>query len=228
VRPIEGGGRSYSLYVKSYLGYGIMAARAHILKTNAHADGAHPCVPAGFEGGCPGKCYGLEPSDSYVAKAPASGADFGECLQAAVDALEKGADCPTGSCSFAGAWAPPLTTDLYAMSYMYERAEQSGAAEPAREHAMMTVTPGDYKKAAEEVCKTPYAEILAKYPQAEQDHYPYLCLDVTYAYAVFTEGFGLADDYQIHLVDKIPYNGEEVEAAWALGDAIATMDAAAR
>jgi hypothetical protein len=50
------------VYVKSFKGYGIMAARAKILQL-AGADGTHPCVPEGFEGGCKDKCYGLEPGE---------------------------------------------------------------------------------------------------------------------------------------------------------------------
>lgn len=223
VRDMEGGGETYPTYVHSYLGYGIMAARARILKTNPDAAGTHPCVPAGFEGGCEGKCYGLQPTDSYVAKARSEGASAEECLAAATAALQKDAACPTGDCTFAGSWSPKRTTPIYAMSYLYERAEQSKAATPATESAMMTVTPADYRKALDDVCATPYDEILKKFPEAEEDHYPYLCLDVAYIYALFTEGFGLADDEVIHLVDKIEYQKKHVEAAWALGDAIATM-----
>ena len=43
----------FKVYVKSYNGYGIMAARAKILWAGADpVDGTHPCIPRDFEGGC--------------------------------------------------------------------------------------------------------------------------------------------------------------------------------
>ena len=38
------------------------------------------------------------------------------------------------------------------------------------------------------------------------------------------DGFGLAQDEELLLVDKIGYKGKDVEAAWALGDAIHVLD----
>jgi hypothetical protein len=41
------------------------------------------------------------------------------------------------------------------------------------------------------VCNTHVDEIKQKFPEAEEDHFQYLCLDVAYAYALLTDGFGL-------------------------------------
>ena len=46
-------------------------------------------------------------------------------------------------------------------------------------------------------------------------------------YALLTRGFGVGEDETVTLVDKIAYRGKAVEAAWALGDAIAVMDGGA-
>ena len=45
LRVLSGGGKAYHVYVHSYLGFGLMAARAALL--GAHSAGSHPCLPAG-------------------------------------------------------------------------------------------------------------------------------------------------------------------------------------
>ena len=225
IRPLGGAGATYDVYVKSFKGYGIMAARAKILQLADSATGTHPCVPAGFEGGCETKCYGLNPGEGYRAKARAEGADFDACLASVREALTQESSCEAPPCSFAGAWTTPRSTKLYGMSYLYERAEQSKAmTAPDDSSAPVPITPNDYADAGAEVCKTPVDEIMAKYPDAEEQHFQYLCLDVAYAYALLTDGFGLKPGEELMLVDKIKYNGQAVEAAWALGDAIAVME----
>ena len=51
----------------------------------------------------------------------------------------------------------------------------------------------------------------------------YLCLDVAFQYVLLTEGFGITPDKPVHLIAKLPYNGEMVEAAWPLGDALEVL-----
>ena len=96
VRSTSGDGGVY-YYAHSFNGYGIMAARAKILSSAGAASASaaapergHPCVPAGFRGGCEGKCYGLPPDASYVAVARAEGADFEACAAAARAAIDGG------------------------------------------------------------------------------------------------------------------------------------------
>ena len=113
-----GNGATYDVYVKSFKGYGIMAARAKILKLADPATGTHPCVPEGFEGGCKEKCYGLEPGEGYDAKAREEGADFDACLASVRKALKKDDSCDSPPCSFAGAWTTPRSTKLYGMAHI--------------------------------------------------------------------------------------------------------------
>mmetsp|Transcript_22452 Transcript_22452/g.31211 ORF Transcript_22452/g.31211 Transcript_22452/m.31211 type:complete len:510 (+) Transcript_22452:58-1587(+) len=225
IRKINAGGALYHLYIKSYSGYGIMAGRAHILQTTAEVpEGTHPCVPLGYEGGCTEKCYGLPPGEGYQAKARVDGAIWGNCLGVATMALDKEKKCAKeGECSFAGEWAPRLMVPVYAMSYFYERPAQAKAITPLSEDAQVAMKPKALAEVGPTVCSTPNDEIGKKYPDSEEDHRTYLCLDVAFQYAILTKGFGISPDDEIQLVSKIPYNGQGVEAAWPLGDALEVL-----
>jgi apyrase len=226
VLPLEG----YDVYTKSFKGFGIMAARAKILKQNLDEGDrgwqSHPCAAKGFNGGCTEKCYGLEPTDSYAAIGRNEGANFEECVDAALAAMEKESDeCEFEPCSFAGAWTTKRTMPLYGMSYFYERAQAAKAVKwPSSDTKAVKITPENYKEAGKKVCKVPVDQILKEFPDAEEDHFEYLCLDLAYIYALLTRGYGLSDNEELFLVDKINYKGKPVEAAWALGDAIAVMN----
>jgi len=102
VRALAGGGRRYSVYVHSYLGFGLMAGRSAVLaagETAAAAAGAaagHPCVPAA-------PCGGAQ---------PAAGDDASRKERAGDAAGAAGAG-PPPSCAYTYG---PATHDLSAAS----------------------------------------------------------------------------------------------------------------
>ena len=229
IRTVPGTSTDSAAYVHSFNGYGIMAARHRILKRgDANAGGAHGCVHSGHEGAkCERDCYGLESTESYTAVAKASGASFEECLNTALEALNEESKCERAPCSFGGAWHTPRApnTEFYAMSYIAERAVQSKAASaPVDDATPATVTPRRLAEAGRKICGTHINDVMTRYPGVDPEHHPWLCLDVAYVYALLTDGFGVGADETVTLVDKIRYRGKAVEAAWALGDAIATME----
>ena len=61
----------------------------------------------------------------------------------------------------------------------------------------------------------------AQYPKGRDR--PYMCLDISYVYGLLTRAIGLKDSDTVTFVKKIDYKGVSVEAAWALGDAIAML-----
>lgn len=190
----------------------------------------HACVHAGHAGhSCDRDCYGLDDKTaSYSVTPETNGGSFAGCVEAALDAIDADEGCEHAPCSFGGAWAAPRAagvTEFYAMSYVAERAVQCGAAAvPSDEKTPTTTTPRRLAAAGTDACATRVDQLGAKYPKVDEEHRPWLCADVAYVYALLTRGFGVGEDETVTLVDKIAYRGEAVEAAWALGDAIAVME----
>jgi apyrase len=229
VREIKAASATYRTYVHSFKGYGIVAVRPKIFSVGKNRDGSHPCLPNAFADSCEKDCYGLEPGETYAAIGSNDGSDFERCLLATKQALEGEGKCANEPCSFAGAWTTPRKTPLFVMSFIVERAIQGGAAPPPKKPSdIATITPRDVKKAASRACSTPAAELEERFPVAKRDDVDvnYLCLDLTYVYALLTLGYGAGDDETIHMLDKIRYKRQDVEASWALGDGIAVLGAA--
>lgn len=119
---LSGGGRAYSVYVHSYLGYGLMAGRAGVLA--AHEPAApHPCVPAGYEGdyAYAGKTHGMKGGDAVDAQA---------CSKLVSKSMNLGTACdaPQLQCTFDGAWAGDrVPAVFYISSYFWDRAVDAGA-----------------------------------------------------------------------------------------------------
>jgi len=90
-------------------------------------------------------------------------------------------------------------------------------------HLQVGFKPMELAKVGPKVCATPNAEIEKVYPDSEEDHRTYLCLDVAYQYALLTEGFSISPEKEVQLVSKIPFNGQAVEAAWPMGDALEVL-----
>jgi len=194
VRDIEAASTTYRTYVHSFKGYGIVAVRPKIFSVGKNKDGSHPCLPNAFADSCEKDCYGLEPGETYAAIGSSDGSDFTRCL--------------------------------FVMSFIVERAIQGGAVPPPRRPTdIATMTPRDVKRAALRACSTPAAELEARFPVAARDAVDvnYLCLDLTYVYALLTVGHGAADDETIRMLDKIRHRRRDVEASWALGDGIAAL-----
>jgi apyrase len=73
------------------------------------------------------------------------------------------------------------------------------------------------------VCATAAADVATRYPDADPEHAAYLCLDVAFIRALLVDGLGVGVNEAVTIVDQIEYDGKGVEAAWALGDAVATL-----
>ena len=234
VRKIQSPLKAYNAYIHSFKGYGLVAVRGKLYQFGKREeDGTHPCLPGSVEDTCTRDCYGLEPGETYEAKGSATlGTDFKRCLAAAVETFKENnrEKCGRGPCSFDGAWTTPRKTPLYVMSYIVERGVQAGAApQPKTPSTIVSTTAGAFRTAASHACVTPQDKLASEFPLAVEAKVDvdYLCLELTYIYALLTTGYGVSDTEPIHMLNKIRYKDQDIEASWALGDGIATLGAAA-
>lgn len=215
VTTLRAGGKKFSVYVHSYLGYGLMAARAKVIETSGGK--GHPCFAKGSA-----LKYSYADKEYTVTEVVEAG-DFKRCAEAAFKALEHDKDCggPKGSCSFSGAWRGKPTSMrrvYYVSSYFFDRAVDSGIIQDKAATDWRT-TPGEFAQRATAVCGKPESEVAKQYSLAEGNA-PYFCLDLSFCHTVLTQGFDLPEDAELTLVKQVKYNGQPIEAAWPLGAAI--------
>ena len=219
ITKLKGGGKEYSVYVHSYLGYGLMAARAAVLEIdpNGPEDDSHPCIHEGYTGKY---TYGEE---VYHAQGKdAVGAQYDQCMATVLTALNRDEKCgaPQPQCSFQGAWRGSRIPEVfYVSSYFWDRAADAGLLDDDKDtHAV--VSPKHFKDMAEDVCDLDVQSVQSKYGRIPKEHSPYFCLDLTYAHTLLTGGFNIPDEQEIVLVKKVKYKDDYVEVAWALGAGI--------
>uniref|UniRef100_A0A0E0CZX8 apyrase n=1 Tax=Oryza meridionalis TaxID=40149 RepID=A0A0E0CZX8_9ORYZ len=208
-------GTTYYLYVHSYLRYGLLAARAEILKAGEGNDYRN-CMLEGHHGQY---IYG---DDIFEASGLSSGASYSKCRAVAVRALKVDEPaCTHMKCTFGGVWnggGGDGQKNLFVASFFFDRAAEAGFVNPKAPFAK--VKPSDFEEAARRVCKLNVKDAQATYPDVSEENVPYLCMDLVYQYTLLVDGFGV-DPYQdIALVKKVPYSNSFVEAAWPLGSAI--------
>ncbi|KAL6986915.1 Apyrase 2, variant 2 [Sarracenia purpurea var. burkii] len=112
-------GTKYYLYVHSYLHYGLLAARAEILRID---DSGSPCILAGYHGSYN---YG---GASYPASFSPSGSSMNKCRRAAIKALKVNeSTCTHMKCTFGGVWnggGGDGHKNLFVASFFFDRAAE--------------------------------------------------------------------------------------------------------
>ncbi|CAL9123228.1 unnamed protein product [Musa textilis] len=206
-------GTRYYLYVHSYLHYGLLAARAEILKVT---EGRSNCILGGYDGSYE---YG---GKAYKASASSSGASFSKCRDDAIKALKVNEPaCTHMKCTFGGIWnggGGDGQKHLFVASFFFDRAAEAGFVDSEKPTAK--VKPAYFKKAANQACQLSVGDAKTKYPLVQDDNLPYLCMDLVYQYTLLVDGFDVDPDHDITLVKKVKYADAVVEAAWPLGSAI--------
>ncbi|KAL9226937.1 hypothetical protein vseg_002693 [Gypsophila vaccaria] len=213
VREMYLKGRKYHLYVHSYLRYGLLAARAEIIK--AVGEPGNPCILAGYDGSY---TYGGVP---YKVSTSSSGPDVDACRSFTSQALRVNETCTHMHCSFGGVWnggGGDGQKNLFVASFFFDRAAEAGFVDSQKPVA--TVRPSDFLEAAKTACGTKLEDGKSKYPNVEEDNLPYICMDLVYQYTLLVDGFGLHPSQTMTLVKRVPYGNFQVEAAWPLGSAI--------
>lgn len=207
-------GQNYNLYVHSYLRYGLLAARAEILK--AGEESGNPCILSGYDGS-----YKYGPS-VFPASSLSSGSSVSKCREVAIRALKVNeSTCTHMKCTFGGVWnggGGDGQKNLFVASFFFDRAAEAGFID--RSLPVAKVSPHDFFEAAERACKTSLADAKSVYPRVEDGNLPYLCMDLVYQFTLLVDGFGLDPWQVITLVKQVEYKNSLVEAAWPLGSAI--------
>lgn len=206
-------GTDYHLYVHSYLNYGLLAARAEILKLG---DSGSPCILAGYHGQYN---YG---GSSYTASASSSGSSMEKCRGVATKILRiNEPTCMHMKCTFGGIWnggGGDGQKNLFVASFFFDRAAEAGFVN--HNLPVAKVRPVDFANEAKRACETNLEGAKSRYQRVEEDNLPYLCMDLVYEFTLLVDGFGLDPEQEITLVKRVEYQNSQVEAAWPLGSAI--------
>jgi guanosine-diphosphatase len=223
------GGRDFTLYQHSHLGYGLMAARETIHKLvvqgmheNSPSDPSwtskpvpNPCLPPGMSRNV---TVALDQShllgDKVKVKmqgplepAPAM------CRGLAEKMLQKDASCALSPCSFNGVHQPSLEKtftreDVYIFSYFYDRTQPLGMPE--------SFTIRELNDLSSRVCAGEeswgvFAGIEGA--MAELMDRPEWCLDLNFMTALLHTGYEMPIDREVKIAKKIKGN----EVGWCLG-----------
>ncbi|KOM38510.1 hypothetical protein LR48_Vigan03g189200 [Vigna angularis] len=202
-----------STQAKGYLRYGTEAFRAEVLEVT---DGsANPCILAGYEGSY--TYSGVE----YAVYPPKSGPSYDACREIVLEALKLKAPCSYHNCSFGGVWDGGRGSGqrtIYATSSFYYLPRDVGIVDPKSPNAI--VRPVDLENLVKGACGKTFEDAKSSYPLLSEERVPFVCMDITYMYALLIDGLGLDPEQEFTLADKIEYEDALVETAWPLGTAI--------
>ncbi|KAL2023928.1 hypothetical protein VTK56DRAFT_705 [Thermocarpiscus australiensis] len=226
---LDFGGRKFTLYQHSHLGYGLMSAREAILATlvndvyEAHKQDRswmdkpiiNPCYSAGMSK----VAKVVLPDDHPLGTklelnmtGPSSPAPA-QCRSLAERILKKDAECKLAPCSFNGVHQPPIAKtfakeDIYFLSYFYDRTQPLGMPE--------SFTLREMADLAGRVCAgEPAWDVFSSIPNAldELRDRPEHCMDLNFMLALTHTGYEMPIDREVRIAKKIKNN----ELGWCLG-----------
>lgn len=231
---LDFGGRHFTLYQHSHLGYGLMSAREAIYAElinqihEAHSSSAdnswtskpivNPCLASGTS-----KVVTVKLGDSHPLGAtrefnftgPSSGGAPAQCRSLAERILKKDAECKLAPCSFNGVHQPALaktftTQDVFFLSYFYDRTQPLGMPD--------SFTLREMQDLAARVCggeRDGGWDVFASVGGALEElaDRPEHCLDLTFMVALAHAGYEMPIDREVRIAKKINDN----ELGWCLG-----------
>ncbi|KAF2452607.1 guanosine-diphosphatase [Lineolata rhizophorae] len=233
------GGRDFTLYQHSYLGYGLMAARENLHKLVAttllgegsNADAAklrrpvlNPCIAPGMwreveveldEG------HPLGPSVKVNMTGPTEDGSL-TCRALAEKTLQKDAECKLHPCAFNGVHQPSLAKtfareDVYLFSYFYDRTSVLGMPE--------SFSLAELGELTKRVCrgeKSGAWDVFGAVDGAvdELKDRPETCLDLNFMMALLHTGYEMPIDREVKIAKKI--KGREL--GWCLGASLPLLN----
>ena len=227
------GGRDFTLYQHSYLGYGLMAARENLHKVvvqNMYENNPsgrawlekpvlNPCIVPGMSREVVvqmGETHPLGASVKVNMTGPTS-ASPAQCRALAEKTLLKEAECSISPCAFNGVHQPSLSKtfareDVYLFSYFYDRTQPLGMPE--------SFALSELKDLTARVCEGPGGKNKAwdvfhaiDGAMDELSGRPESCLDLNFMLALLHTGYEMPIDREVKIAKKIKGN----ELGWCLG-----------
>lgn len=227
---LDFGGRHFTLYQHSHLGYGLMSARdaifAQLVNDLYEAHGAdkswtmkpvvNPCFASGMSKVVTvklGEEHPLGSAREFTFTGPSSGGAPAQCRSLAERILRKEAECKLAPCSFNGVHQPSIAKtfakeDIYFLSYFYDRTQPLGMPE--------SFTLREMQDLANKVCAgEPAWDVFASVGGAleELQDRPEHCLDLSFMVALAHSGYEMPIDREVRIAKKINDN----ELGWCLG-----------
>ena len=207
MQPLPEGGH---LFVHSWLGFGLRAARMKILETSS-------------ESACVARRVSYTYGDRTVEVDGLNAIDRAKaCSDQVAAAMRIGSGCEQGlePCAFNGGWRGPSAhapgNTYYLFSYVYDVSVRLKFLRPEMDGAELQVEA--LVRAATEACD---ADRLDSAHDPEHD---LLCLDATFVAVFVSQGLGLHADQKINVAHKLDYRGASFEASWPLGAALANQE----
>lgn len=228
---LDFGGREFTLYQHSHLGYGLMAGREAIHR--AVVDAKHAATPKDHswlkkpvQNPCIGPAMEREVTVELEANhalgsevtvkmvGPKGGSpSSSQCRGLVEKVLKKDAPCSLAPCSFNGVHQPSLEAtfakeDVYVFSYFYDRTEALGMPE--------SFTIRELHELTHNVCGGEKSwDAFASVPDAisELKDRPEWCLDLNFMLALLHTGYEMPLDREVKIAKKIKGN----ELGWCLG-----------
>ncbi|WEW61674.1 Guanosine-diphosphatase [Emydomyces testavorans] len=224
------GGRKFTLYQHSHLGYGLMAARNAIHKTiveTKHSSNAqdqswlsepvhNACIGPGMQAHVNvtlGEKHPLGEKVQVKMVGPKHSPAAAQCRGIANKILQKDAECPLKPCSFNGIHQPSLAKtfareDVYIFSYFYDRTAPLGMPDSFTlrdlQHLTDTVCAGEGSWGVFEGIADALEELKGR---------PEYCLDLNFMLSLLHHGYEMPLDREVKTAKKIDGN----ELGWCLG-----------
>ena len=223
------GGRDFTLYQHSHLGYGLMTAREAIHKAVVQATYdanptdrkwlsqgiVNPCIAPGMTRDIKVKLDASHPLGETISvnmTGPSDGSPA-QCRGLAERILKKDAACDIAPCSFGGVHQPSLSKtfareDVYIFSYFYDRTQPLGMPESFTLHELRdltaTVCEGEKSWDVFSGVEGALAELKGR---------PEWCLDLNFMLALLHTGYEMPIEREVKIAKKIRGN----ELGWCLG-----------
>ena len=230
------GGRKFTLYQHSHLGYGLMSARSamhRLVVDNMHK--ANPSSGDWLTSPIPNPClapgmsrkvnvtlpegHTLAPWVNVEMQGPKD-AIPAQCRALAEDILYKDAKCQLAPCSFNGVHQPSLDKtfsrqDVYVFSYFYDRTQPLGMPDSFTLRELHDLTA---KVCGGENSWGAFAGIEDAMTDLRER--PEWCLDLNFMTALLHTGYEMPMDREVKIAKKIKGN----EVGWCLGASLPLLE----